>query len=761
MTRASPFVIITSAFAAGIWLASQFALPVWFTGAVALLALVTTILLRKQYSSAWGAAFVMLLASGAWWYTVRSPAPTPDAVAAYNGHAVVLEGVVIEEPDARVEYVYLRVQTRRLVVDESIVPASGLVLVRTGRDMPWRYGDVVRAFGVLDAPPVLSEFDYRDYLARKGVLSLMYPQRMQRIGQDQGSPIHAALLDLRAALRLSSQQVMPSPESALLNGILIGDDNEIPLWIQAAFRRTGTSHIVAISGFNVTIVIALVVPVLSRLLNKRRAALVAIPAILVYTVLVGASAPVQRAALMAIIGLFGQLVWRRGFTLNTLCATAFLMLAYEPDTLFDGGFQLSLCATLGLVLYAGRLTGVVQAWLERRFARERAQRWAGVLADVTLTTLAAQLTTLPLLLSNFKQLSLVSPLANALVLPLQPGAMILGMCASVAGLLSVPLGAIVAVPAYALLTATLRVVEWAGALSWATVPVYDFGAPVVIAYYLGLFALSALLSQPASTRHIIAGMVKRNLRAGGAAAAVVALVIGAVYVYQRPDGKLHVTFSGAGAFIQTPAGKQVVFAAGGGVLPVMGRAMPVWERGIELVVLPRHDDIARADTLPLLQRYRVGTLILPAGEDDPSARLDEWTAQARASVTQVISVPMGTRAIIEPGVVLTVVERLGPSYGSAAREAIGLRLSYGDTHFELAGDTGVISGTLGNTDVVFVGVEKGVADVLNAAQPRWVVWADAGGAPARLDRSIHAVALRDVEVVEFISDGKSLTIVQH
>ena len=180
---------------------------------------------------------------------------------------------------------------------------------------------------------------------------------------DQGNKFWATLYALKDALRRASQRVMPSPESALLNGILIGDDNEIPPHIQEAFRRTGTSHIVAISGFNVSIVIALVVPMLSRLLNKRRAALVAIPAIVVYVLLVGASASVVRAGVMAILALIGQLLWRRGFTLNTLCAAAFIMLLMDPQTLFDAGFQLSFMATLGLVLYSDRLEGAMQRWL--------------------------------------------------------------------------------------------------------------------------------------------------------------------------------------------------------------------------------------------------------------------------------------------------------------------------------------------------------------------------------------------------------------
>jgi hypothetical protein len=355
---------------------------------------------------------------------------------------------------------------------------------------------------------------------------------------------------------------------------------------------------------------------------------------------------------------------------------------------------------------------------------------------------------------NFHLFSPISFVTNALVLPLQSAAMILGMVSSVIGLISISLAGTLALPAYALLSATLRIVEWMARLPGACFPVFDFGTPHAVAYYLTLFGLTALAAQPANERHALSRLVRQNARAWIALAVLIVLVIGGIYVYQRPDGKLHVTFSGVGAFIQTPSGRQVVFAGGGSVLPVMGRAMPLWDKGVELVILPRRDDSARSDTLPLLQRYRAGTVIVPDGEDEPSALLDEWTQQAQTNAARVITVPLGTRAVIEPGVVLTIEQRTGRN----GREAIGTRLSYGGSTFVLAGDTGVISGTLGASDVVFVSVRGTPREILNAAQPGWVVWADAGGTPGRLDSGIRAVALRDEGVVEFVSDGERLVV---
>ncbi len=234
-------------------------------------------------------------------------------------------------------------------------------------------------------------------------------------------------------------------------------------------------------------------------------------------------------------------------------------------------------------------------------------------------------------------------------------------------------------------------------------------------------------------------------------AAVITATIGVVLWLQRPDGKLHVTFAGPACFIQTPSGKQMVFAGGGGVLPAMGRGMPLADRAIELVMLPRRDDRARSDTLPILQRYRVGALILPAGEDEPTPMQEEWTAQAKAQSARIIAPPVGTRVVLEPGVVLTVEERM--------LGGIGAQLSYGEVDLRAGRRCAAhreyfergqrrVRGRAGQDNRM----------CLDAARPRWVVWADAGGAPPKLDASIRSIALRDVGAVEFVSDGRGLAV---
>lgn len=178
----------------------------------------------------------------------------------------------------------------------------------------------------------------------------------------------------------------------------------------------------------------------SRLLRPNRAAALTILMIAGYTVLVGASASVVRAALMGSLAVAAQRIGRNTGSLHAVAFASLAMTALNPMTLWDVGFQLSVSATLGLVLYGDRFQGAFERWLSRWLPAERAKQGAELAGELFLITLAAQVTTLPILLYYFRQLSLITLAANLVVLPVQPAVMILGGLALLAGLVWLPLG---------------------------------------------------------------------------------------------------------------------------------------------------------------------------------------------------------------------------------------------------------------------------------------------------------------------------------
>lgn len=609
----------------------------------------------------------------------------------------------------------------------------------------WRYGDVVRVEGKLEAPPRMSTFDYREYLARKGVFSWMArPDTIERMGENAGAPLHAQLLLFKDRVRQTVKQILPMPESALLNGILIGDDNDIPDALKQAFRRTGTSHIVAISGFNVSIVIALVTMLLGRLIGPRRAAAIALPAIAVYVVFVGMSASVLRAAWMSSLALIGLLFWRKGFTMNTLCAAAAIMLIIDPNLLYDVGFQLSFMATLGLVLYANHFTRPVEAWVNTRILSTRLRKPVMLVLEGVMVTTAAQVTTLPLILVTFNQLSHVALLVNALVLPLQPALMVLGALAAGIGVFfGVPAGTWAAWPAYFFLTGTIRPVQWFSQFSFAAMPVYGFGNAAVAAYYIALVAVTAYLSAAPASRRTLSRAARKNIKVIAVMTmGTLMLAGGVVYWFQQPDGKLHATFAGSSAVIQSPQGRRIVYAGGGNLVPLIEQAMPAWDSSIDVLIVPANSDRAAGIVEPIVQRFQVKTIVLIA-----SKVMTETHAAiaAYAPAATLMQIAGNSKAmLLEPGIELRYVN-------AGALAAI---LSYGQTRMTLAG-TAVLTQAMQDSALVFTDARAQTA--LASLQARWLVWSDAVDAPEGSSAGVHDISLRTVERAHFISDGQRFT----
>jgi competence protein ComEC len=151
----------------------------------------------------------------------------------------------------------------------------------------WSYGDRVVLEGALETPPSNEEFSYRDYLARTGVYSFMPNAAGAVLESGHGSPLLRALFALKARALDVIYQIYPDPEAALAAGILLGIETGIPEAVRDAFRETGTSHVIAISGFNISVLAGLFTAGFGRLLGARRGAAAAAAGLAVYAALVG------------------------------------------------------------------------------------------------------------------------------------------------------------------------------------------------------------------------------------------------------------------------------------------------------------------------------------------------------------------------------------------------------------------------------------------------------------------------------------------
>ena len=152
-------------------------------------------------------------------------------------------------PNTRDTYINLRVNAERtILLDNTTRPIEGLFLTRPSRPADFKYGDRIRVTGDLTAPPEFATFSYKDFLARQGVYSLIDRLRVGPLAHDQGSPILAAIFAFKARANEVITHILPKPQASLLTGILLGNDAGLPADVQDEFRRTGTTHSIAISG---------------------------------------------------------------------------------------------------------------------------------------------------------------------------------------------------------------------------------------------------------------------------------------------------------------------------------------------------------------------------------------------------------------------------------------------------------------------------------------------------------------------------------
>ncbi|HSJ87664.1 MAG TPA: ComEC/Rec2 family competence protein [Anaerolineales bacterium] len=545
-------------------------------------------------------------------YQISVPHFNAFHIAFYNDrdYDVLVTGVVVEPPDYRDNYTNLRVQVTQVDNGDRQLPANGLILVRVSNNQVFHYGDIVRLRGKLKTPPENEDFSYRDYLARQHIHSYMPVAEVTILPGKGGNPFSRAMYTLKDKSLENIYRIFPDPESSLMAGILLGVDTGLTDRLQQAFKNTGTAHIIAISGFNISIIAGLFVTFFSKFLGPRRGSILAILGIIFYTLLVGADAAVVRAAIMGSLALFARQVGRRQFALNTLLAVAFVMCLWNPLYIWDVGFQLSFFATLGLILYAEPFSNFANRIITRYFPQSTAEKVAELFSEFVLLTFAAQLTTIPIMAYQFQRISLVSFIANPFILPPQPAVMILGGLAMLLSLIWLPLGQIAAWVAWPFVVYTIRMVELFDRVPHGTLVLGSLSIWFVILFYAVLFAVT--FAGPRLKER--AESLKEQVGAIGVGAGLLILVIGLLLVWRAaaaiPDKRLHITFldvgSADGVLIKTPTGKYVLINGGDSVTNLsdeLGRRLPAFNRKLDWLVVAGTEENEVAALPRVIERY--------------------------------------------------------------------------------------------------------------------------------------------------------------
>lgn len=411
---------------------------------------------------------------------------------------VTLHGYISDEPDRR------PMQTKYTIdVDEIIfpvvgalrqssgqaphatpLPAQGKILVTDHSFYPRHsYGDEVEITGILERPTQIEDFHYDRYLSRYGIYSVIYRGTVTTLSSNHGSSFFSFLYTLKDRFEHKLNRLLPEPHASFMAGLLTGSRRGIPEHLLEDFRKTGLTHIIAISGYNIAIVIAVITGSLFFLPLRFRF-VPAVLSIIFFTLFVGASPSVVRAAIMGGLSLFALHVGRERHSLIAILLAAALMTAWNPKLLwYDAGFQLSFLSVLGLSFLAPKFEHIFRFVPHTLGLRESFQM-----------TLAAQITAVPLIVFLFGEFSLIAPVANILVAPFIPIAMLFGFLGTLVGFISEPLGLLIAYVGWGAVEVIIKIAQFCSTVPHASLHVGSLTALWVVLYYAVLFLILLIVS---------------------------------------------------------------------------------------------------------------------------------------------------------------------------------------------------------------------------------------------------------------------------
>jgi len=420
----------------------------------------------------------------------------PKLTAQLDTQITVL-GIVSAEPDVRETGTRISVQVDELFGVSTSVPIKAGILALASLHTNIFYGDRVRVTGTLRLPQAFDtgegrQFNYPEYLAKDGIGYQLAFAQIEKTGKNEGNILKAAAIRAKQFYLQGEDSVLPEPEAGLAGGITVGDKRSIGPELSATFQRVSLIHMIVLSGYNITVV-----------MNSVRWFLQSAPRFLQYgslasivsffVLMSGGAASAVRAGAMALIAVFARATGRIFLAGRILAVVAFAMVLWNPFTLaFDPSFQLSTLATLGLIaftpIFAERLS-----WMTEKYG----------LREIASSTLATQLTVLPLLLYQNGQLSLVALPANLLALVPVPFAMLASFIATIGGMIAsvVPalsgVAVIIAFPAYLILAYIIDVAKFFAALPFASIGVGAFSAWwMFLAYAVMFSALVYIKTRP-------------------------------------------------------------------------------------------------------------------------------------------------------------------------------------------------------------------------------------------------------------------------
>lgn len=378
--------------------------------------------------------------------------------------SIEFTGLIKNDPTDKITY-----REGVMVLDE---PLSGKILLRTESFVRYEYGDRLRVTGKIERP--FTDW-YAKFLAKERISGVVaFPREVEVVGEGEGWFFKKFLFGLRDKITEAYDRALPAKEAAFLSGITLGDRTRFSDSFLEAMSLSGTTHLTALSGLHISIIIFFASFIFASFLGKRRAFLPLILFLFGFVIMTGARPSVIRAAIMGGLVLAAFVIGREYYFRNAIILAAVFLVLINPKMLyFDLGFQLSFLALLGIVYLRPALINLLKIADRPGFLSWR---------DYLLVTISAQLAVVPLIISAFDNFSPISFLANTIILVTVPPTMVLGFLIALFHFISPHLSLAAGWLAMPLLKFEVGMIEFFGNIGAST---FSLGSwPLFIFYYL-------------------------------------------------------------------------------------------------------------------------------------------------------------------------------------------------------------------------------------------------------------------------------------
>ena len=706
-------ISLSVAWVVGVLLGSMVSLPLLAPVLLSAVTLAVVLWRRRKGLFLWGGLSLVTLLSGLNWYDVAVSEPNLQD---FSGQRVVMEGEVSRDTQYSGGGAWMGVSVKRVWVGDCPSKASGKVVVYT-EPVPWySQGDVLRITGEVESLCEISNPGYRAFLERQGYVGTVADSAQIELVQ------RSWLFAFRNRLAGSISTALAEPQASLAEGLLLGIRSHMPDELRTDFSRTGTSHLLAISGFNLAVIGGAILSAAAWVFGRQRPVylVVTLAIVWLYSALTGMQPPVFRSAIMFSLVLAALWVGRPGSALTALCFAGAIMVGLDPRVLWDVSFQLSFMAVAGLILVQPPL----QQWGDRVIPEGH---WVSFIVKPVFSNftvgLAAIVATLPLMVYYFQSFSLVGLPATVVASAFVTPATMLAGGTALLGLFAPPLAWVVGWVASFFLMCITATVEWFGRLPFASIETGSVSGAVAWVYYVALLAiiwrgrlrlvatapvrlLGRLFNWSCKTAYRLP-----KKRTAGALAVCAAVIWVAVVVL--PDTKLTVSFldvgQGDAIVIKTPAGQQILIDGGPNpdtVCQQLGKSLPFWDKRLDMVVLTHSDDDHLVGLMGVLHHYRVGHVLESGYGEGPVYR--EWLTEVEKKEIDWILARAGERIDLGEGIVLEVIypreDLLEGTESKANSNSLVLRLVWNKVSFLLTGD----ADDAAEQDMMYEGVLRGL-----------------------------------------------------